>query len=778
MPVIEKPVINAVRVEIAAPSAGFMLGRDKLGTGKLGGSSVTWTPYLGAATELDIKRGGKRSGVSLSIDVGTLSMTLLNAGNPTTDGAVRPNTPIRVVLVATGRPLFTGRLLDVDMTHIFDKETAQFNTYVGLTAVDGVTDHANTKRYGAIAPAGYETWESRIRRLSMSSRAPIAAPAVEPARVVYALPTANVTDPSSDPDGWRTYYGPGVPATGSPRAAFRANATRWNGGFVGAGSAAIVWQESYYVGSNPANDWYDPAEGRLAVARVVTGLVPGRMYRVRTRALVGMGSTGFGSSTEGQRANNYRIFVEGVGVAPAVRMALSESVAYEMPAFEFVATTPTITTGLELTERVNGLTGNGGYVEQIGISGFVVEEIVSAAAQMLGSTIYESTLANHFDLACASVDQGRWWVDAAGVTQFRAGPITTDPVATFSDVRPGSGSGRTSYAWTGVADQSPSTETANGVTRTNRAIQPMSGRSLFAVAGSRVALSLGDGFVRGTVTDATAGANAQRIQVGRTTAAPPAVTVVPGEVIPFSVELRNSNAMPMSVYVYWYNAGAFLSVNALTQDAPAGSVDWTRFDGVVVPPAGANSMFIYFGNGRGNVSKVGGTIDARRLMIGDAGLWFDGSFPTTPNEYIDLSTSFDSRNVVNDLTLKDKGVQLNDKGETVELATELQVIEPTSIATWGTRAADVEVTIYDEAGFTGALGRHAASLLGQTSTPTYTLNRLEWNAAEDPDLAGLLDVHSLVTTTFRGQTQRSRIISVKHTMTPTRHLVTIDLVRI
>lgn len=777
MPVIEKPVINAVRVEIAAPSSGFMLGRDKLGAGKLGASSVTWTPYLGSATDLDISRGGKRSGVSMSIDVGTLSMTLLNAGNPTTDGAVRPNTPIRVVLVATGRPLFTGRLLDVDMTHVFDKGTAQFSTYVSLTAVDGVTDHANTKRYGAIAPAGYETWESRIRRLSMSSRAPIAAPAVEPARVVYALPTANVTDPSSDPDGWRTYYGPGVPATGSPRAAFRANATRWNGGFVGAGSAAIVWQESYYVGSNPANDWYDPAEGRLAVARVVTGLVPGRMYRVRTRALVGMGSTGFGSSTEGQRANNYRIFVEGVGAAPAVRMALSESVAYDMPAFEFVATKATITTGLELTERVNGLTGNGGYVEQIGISGFVVEEIVSAAAQMLGSTIYDSSLASHFDLACASVDQGRWWVDAAGVTQFRAGPITTEPVATFSDVRPGSGSGRTSYAWAGLVNRSVSIETSAAGERRNLATTPNAVGLWTAWAGSGGAGTYSNPTNSGLEYPATyqrftqtQGATAALVGPGAASIA----DVVAGQVYTVSMYGRSSRAGNSHIRVRFTGGGAEITSPFVVHQAGA----WERRSiTFTAPSTGKLTVYLWWNI----VAQAGDTYDGTALLVEDGnnlGAYFDANLPTTPNEYVDISTSFDSRNVVNDLTLKDKGVQLNDKGETVELVTELQVIEPTSIATWGTRSEDVEVTIYDEAGFTGALGRYAASLLGQTSTPTYAFTRLEWNAAEDPDLAGRLDVHSLVTVTFRGETQRSRIISVKHTMTPTRHLVTIDLVRI
>lgn len=582
MPIIERPVIDAVTVEIAAPATGLMLGRDKLGTGKLGGASVTWTPYLGGATEVDIKRGGKRSGVSLSIDVGTLTMTLLNVGDPRTDGAMRPNTPIRVKLKSTGKELFTGRLLDVDMTHVFDKTTATFNTYVNVTAVDGVTDHANTKRSGAIAPGGYETWETRIRRLSMSSRAPIAAPAIAAPAPLYTL--ASDASTSTAAAGWFN--------TGPDRTEFFSNPPDSLSTFFGTLYKTTVYKRTYYnqVQTNPAaaTTWYDPEEGGAGMGRNVTGMIPGRMYRLRS--LAGVFTDGV-MPTAGVRANLYRLFVTGVGTGVPQRMPQALSVAYPMT-FEFVARSTSATIGIELAERVNGLTGSGGPVEMIHVAEFVLEEIVSDGSQMLGSTIYESSLSSHFDLACASVIGGRWWVDAAGVTRFRAGALDTMPVASFSDVR------------------------------------------------------------------------------GNTA------------------------------------AGAPLS------------------------------------------------------------------------EYVDVSTSFDSRNVVNDLTLKDKGTQLNDKGETVELETTLQVIEPTSIATWGTRSEEVEVTIYDDAGFAGALVRHASALLGQTASPNYTITRVEWNAAESPAVAGLLDVHSPVDVAFRGVSQRSRIISLNHSMTPTRHLVTIDLVRI
>jgi hypothetical protein len=53
---------------------------------------------------------------------------------------------------------------------------------------------------------------------------------------------------------------------------------------------------------------------------------------------------------------------------------------------------------------------------------------------VLQDVVYESSLANHFDLASNSVG-GSWWVDEYNVTQFAASLPETDPlVARFSDV--------------------------------------------------------------------------------------------------------------------------------------------------------------------------------------------------------------------------------------------------------------------------------------------------------------------------------------------------------
>lgn len=52
---------------------------------------------------------------------------------------------------------------------------------------------------------------------------------------------------------------------------------------------------------------------------------------------------------------------------------------------------------------------------------------------LLCSTVHESTLAKHLDLACASV-RARWWVDADGVTRFAVRPHGAQTAARFTDV--------------------------------------------------------------------------------------------------------------------------------------------------------------------------------------------------------------------------------------------------------------------------------------------------------------------------------------------------------
>lgn len=576
----EQPVINSLNVELAAPSTGLALSFGRLGTDKLSATATTWTTYLGSALDVSIRRGGKRQGVSTSIDVGTMTMTLLNVGDPRTDAAVRPNTSIRVRSKATGAAIFTGRILDVNMAHRRNNVTGKFDRYITLTAVDSVTAHANTKRYGAIAPADHETFEQRISRLALSSRAPVATPAVTPARVLYQLPPGGTA--AETEAGWTNLGG------ATPRAQFRSNSVYATQTFVGTTAKQVVFRQTSYTGTwsdaSALTTYLDPAEGALGLVRTVTGLTPGKMYRLRATALLQL--DGFAGDSAGLAANVYRLTAVGIGSGSSQRLSLGASVGYQLPAYEFIATSTSATVGIELADRFDASTGRGGYIERVGLGEFVLEEIVTAGSHMLASVAFESSLAEHFDVACASVAGGRWWVDANGVTQFAAGTGVTSFVATFSDVR------------------------------------------------------------------------------------------------------------------------------------------------------------------------ATGTL-----------------------EYTGVDTSYDTRNVVNDLTLTNRTTGLNDEGETVGVDTDSGFTDPTSIATWGTRSDTLKVSLYEQDGFAGALSRRALEVLSSTANPVLTLASITWNAAEDPKTSGLLDVYSRINVTFQGTTQPSQVISVSHDITPSRWLITLELVR-
>lgn len=187
--ITEEPVIRFLSAEILTPEGGFLLGRSRLDVDDLGDGDeeLTWTPYAGFATSVSADRGGKRAGVVNTVDVGTLTIVLLDAGDPDDTPNMTPNTPVRLISVVTGEPVFTGSISDIDMIHEIDKTTNRIRTYVTIQATDNVQTHANTIRYGAIVSGGFERWEARIVRLAGSSQAPIDPPVVDAPIVRYSL---------------------------------------------------------------------------------------------------------------------------------------------------------------------------------------------------------------------------------------------------------------------------------------------------------------------------------------------------------------------------------------------------------------------------------------------------------------------------------------------------------------------------------------------------------------------------------------------------------------
>jgi hypothetical protein len=166
--------IEAVVLEVEVPPASgtFTVGINKVGDPLTSPGAVsTWVNLTPATREIDVVRGGARSGVVATLDVGTLTAVLVDAFDPTTNATLQPSRRIRLRTIG-GQALFTGRVLDLAMES--SKDAA--HTWTTLTAVDGIQSLEQTRAYGATSGEGYETWAARIQRLCRRANTPTNPP--------------------------------------------------------------------------------------------------------------------------------------------------------------------------------------------------------------------------------------------------------------------------------------------------------------------------------------------------------------------------------------------------------------------------------------------------------------------------------------------------------------------------------------------------------------------------------------------------------------------------
>ena len=174
-------------VEVLSPPAtgAFIIGRSLIGSTLTDpGVTLVWKEYLGAVNSMSTNRGGAQRGAATSLNVGMLSIRIINAADPFTDVAIKPNSAIRVtaahplaipaIVAGASANIFTGTIQDVFMN--YDNKG---NTFVTIIAADGVQSVNNTVLFGATSSSGlgYETWSQRINQLCTSSTTPVNPPA-------------------------------------------------------------------------------------------------------------------------------------------------------------------------------------------------------------------------------------------------------------------------------------------------------------------------------------------------------------------------------------------------------------------------------------------------------------------------------------------------------------------------------------------------------------------------------------------------------------------------
>lgn len=252
--IAERPVTEYLGLYLEQPVPGvFRLDRSPLdGSHPLGtGTGSEWRDLMTFVTgELDVRRGARPDPAAPTLEVGTLSVTLLDLGSHSTP---QPGNAIILALRDSGDALFTGRITEVTVTESKDS-TGRWHTYTALAAVDVVTDVANTMRYGAL-PDNQQGAESLGSRLT---------------RVLASLPpwVQRHSDLSSSyiPSPDNTFVWLGDLDSGA-----LAEVARWDN----PNGDATVYQGGIQM-SIPAG---------ATASRVISGLKPGRMYAVQLRSL-------------------------------------------------------------------------------------------------------------------------------------------------------------------------------------------------------------------------------------------------------------------------------------------------------------------------------------------------------------------------------------------------------------------------------------------------------------------------------------------------------------
>lgn len=178
--IIERPIRAHVAVEVFSNwSSPFTLDYSTLGTAKLGTATDApiWTDWTDHVISITTHRGGAQDGITIRNEVGLLTVTLRGIGFDVVRPDFYAGQQIRLFYVngTTQHPLFTGQIRDLDKQIVLINNTR--TPVVQIVAVDAVAEHNAVTRYGAMPPAGTETFPERIARLTTSATAVIEQPA-------------------------------------------------------------------------------------------------------------------------------------------------------------------------------------------------------------------------------------------------------------------------------------------------------------------------------------------------------------------------------------------------------------------------------------------------------------------------------------------------------------------------------------------------------------------------------------------------------------------------
>lgn len=400
------PLLGVLDVEmyLPIPRGYFQLDSSRLDHDRLAPAegNYAWTPWLGSARSVRIRRGAAQDDVTATVEVGTMTLVLVNDGEPGPGTGIRPRVPIRARLADEDGPLlFTGVIVDVDVAYQLDKTTNTTTTITTIQAVDAVQAIANTPRYGAVIEddASWETWEARIHRYMRSTTVPYQIPPagtlVRDEQTIYQADFSNLAEINQgDP------FPPG-----SEAANWQTNDGEWGR------DARLWWQDDLSTLRAVLFEFKPTAPGQPIIWRTLTGLHVGRTYRI-TALVAGIPETGVSIGVVG---GTYTTWPQDYGL-------------YRIE-HTFTATASTHDIMIGSGGPVSAVASY--YLREVEVRN-VIDRPARGPLWVLGSTVYESSLASHLDVACNSV-RAVWWVDTTGTVQFVRELDFEPPAVHFSD---------------------------------------------------------------------------------------------------------------------------------------------------------------------------------------------------------------------------------------------------------------------------------------------------------------------------------------------------------
>lgn len=657
--------------------------------------------------------------------------------------------------------VFTGTIADLTQRPEFDKNTGTKRIFTSIYAVDAVQPLAATQRYGAIVEDGaaHESWEDRIGRLAASSPVPVTIPQATGKRWVHAWNGYSL-------DGWKAVAGPLAPAA------------------MGTASTTVpanIWpaRNVIHVHYRKTDAAVSCAPGTMGIERVITGLTPGASYVFVANATVWNNSTPV--------ATDIRIGVAGIGAAASAVVPLSPA-GVTLPSFSFTATGTTHT--VQITNSASISLAGGNYISwQLNAMG--VLQIGVQTPYRLQSTVYESSLASHFDLACNSTG-ARWWVDSQNVVQFRGYSEASAPVGVWTDnpddakvfVPAGNVELRRNLFPVPSMESSTTVPTSQATAVYSTAWKQFGTRSVrlqpnSASNQSYAAIGMGSTpLVPGKTYTASAYVHTPVAQTG---------TLYP-------------SARRISVQVTRTGQSSLAYYSQLAPEVGTGRISVT-----FTAPVGANGGFVFLFNGADNSSNNYVYFDGILVEeASDVNDYFDGSFPASGDisyswagtanesssimnqaqadhfidnplfqEYVDINTAFDTKALVTELTFDQHGMVVED-GEAKALDYKETYRDGPGAARWGVRGGSLGTSLYAGQGFENALSLRAQDVFNEVGTAR-TITGFRWNAQEDATAALALDIYDRVQVQYGVMPVDAEIISLKHSITPTRWMVDIEL---